>query len=221
MNSLREKATILRDQGFSYNMIKAELGVSISTMSYWFSDRPFTPSQEMIKRIKLGSLKNATVRHNNRVKETTRLVYEGSKEVGELSDRDLWMLGLGIYIGEGSKSIESVRIVNSDPAVIKIAIRWFRESCHLTTQNLIISLSLYPDNDVEESIKYWQAVTGLPRENFRKTQIDAREQKKQSRRGKLPYGTVQIRVKSNGDPDKGVALFRKIRGWTKGALDQV
>lgn len=190
-------------------------------MSYWFSDRPFAPNAEMIKRIKVGSLKNGTLRHNHRVQETIRVMQEASREIGELSDRDLWMLGLGLYIGEGSKSIESVRIVNSDPAVIKIALRWFRESCKLSTENLIISLNLYPDNDVEESIKYWQEITGLPRKNFRKTQIDTRMQKAQSRRGKLPYGTVQIRVRSNGDTNKGVVLFRKIRGWIKGALDQV
>ena len=221
MNSLRTRATILRDQGYSYNMIKEELGISISTMSYWFSDRPFTPNKEMLHRIKAGPLKNGTKRHNERVQATRKIIDISAKEVGHLSSRDLWMLGLGLYIGEGSKSPETVRIVNSDPAVIKISIRWFREVCNLDTRNLIISLNLYPDNDVEESILYWQKVTGLPKENFRKTQIDTRTQKKQSRRGKLPHGTAQIRVKSNGDKEKGVVLFRRIRGWTKGALNQV
>jgi hypothetical protein len=202
-------------------MIKEELGVSISTMSYWFSDRPFKPNEEMLTRIRLGSLKNGTLRHNERVEKTKKVIEDAAKDIGKLSKRDLWMLGLGLYIGEGSKSIESVRIVNSDPAVIKIAIRWFREACNLSTDNLIISLNLYPDNDVEESIEYWRLITGLPKSNFRKTQIDTRTQKNQNRRGKLPYGTAQIRVRSNGDTKKGVVLFRKIRGWTKGALDQV
>lgn len=221
MNSLREEATILRDQGYSYKMIREELGVSISTMSYWFSDRPFTPNAEMLKRIKAGPLKNGKLRHNERVAETARIIQQSIQELGELDFRDLWMLGLGLYIGEGSKSIESVRIVNSDPFVIKLAIRWFREACRLDTENLIISLNLYPDNDAQESIHYWQEITGLPIENFRKTQVDVRTGKKNSNRAKLKYGTVQIRVKANGDKQKGRALFRKIRGWMQGALNQV
>ena len=221
MNSLREKATQLRDNGYSYNMIKEELGVSISTMSYWFSDRPFTPNEELKKRIRNGMLKKGMLRHELRVNETKKVIEASEKEIGELSNRDLWMLGLGIYIGEGSKSIESVRIVNSDPAVIRIAVKWFKEVCGLSDDNLIISLNIYPDNDEETSIAYWQEVTGLPRANFRKTQIDIRLQKSRSRRGKLPYGTAQIRVRANGDTSKGVVLFRKIRGWSQGALNQV
>ncbi len=126
-----------------------------------------------------------------------------------------------IYIGVGSKSIESVRIVNSDPEVIKISIKWFKEVCGLGNDNLILSLNLYPGNSEEDSTLYWSEVTGLPRSNFRKTQIDIRKNKTAKLRRKLPYGTVQIRVRASRDPLKRVVLFRRIRGWTKGALDQV
>jgi hypothetical protein len=221
MNSLRIEATKLRDSGYSYNMIKEELGVSISTMSYWFSDRPFTPNDITKDRIKTGVAKLGIARHNNRVEDTISTILTAQKEIGKLSNRDLWLLGLGLYIGEGSKSIESTRIVNSDPDVIQVSIRWFKEVCGLEDSNIILSLNIYPDIDEHEAISYWSNITGLPITNFRKTQIDTRKNKTSRLRRKLPYGTLQIRIKSNGNPEHGVKLFRRIKGWTKGVLLQV
>jgi len=202
-------------------MIKNELGVSVSTMSYWFSSRPYVPNAATLERIKNGSAKNGIARHNERVESTKKTIFTASREIGKLTHRDLWLLGLGLYIGEGSKSIESVRIVNSDPEVIRISLRWFREVCGLGDENLILSLNIYPDINEAAAIDYWSKVTGLPKSNFRKTQVDRRNNKSNKLRHKLSFGTIQIRVRSNGDTNKGVVLFRRIRGWTKGALDQV
>ena len=142
----------------------------------------------------------------------------GMAEVGTLSKRDLWMLGLGLYIGEGAKTIEAIRISNSDPAVITIAMRWLRECCSLSDENFSIRLHLYPDNDADDSTGYWQAVTGLPRERFMKIYTDHRENKKRSNRGRLPYGTAHLSVVCRGDSAKGVRLYRKLQGWMAGVL---
>lgn len=220
MNQLRSEAEELRGRGYSYGMIHDKLGISKSTMSYWFKDKPFVPNFEVMDRVKQGPLKVGIRRHNQRVTDIARAKEAGIKEIGLLSKRDLWMLGLGLYIGEGSKSIENVRIMNSNPAVILIAIRWLKEVCGLSNDNIVISLHLYPDNDISEALGYWSHITGLPGTNFRKTQIDIRQDKKASKRGKLPYGTAHLRVIGNGDPTKGVVLFRRIDGWMTGALSQ-
>jgi hypothetical protein len=221
MNQLRTDAERLRDQGYSYNMISETLGISKSTMSYWFKDRPFTPNYEVVERIKYGPLKSGTMKHNKKVEEITKFRKIGVREVGRLSDRDLWMLGLGLYIGEGAKTIEAIRISNSDPAVVAVAIRWLKECCGLADNNLSIRLHLYPDNDVDSSIEYWQAVTKLPLERFKKTYIDSRDNKKHSSRGKLPHGTAHVSVVSRGNPDRGVRLYRRLNGWMAGALEQL
>jgi|SRR3989344_4425076 len=221
MNKLREDAERLRDQGYSYNMITEALGISKSTMSYWFKDRHFTPNHQVLERIKYGPIKSGAQRHNLKVREIKRLKKVGIEEIGKLSKRDLWMLGLGLYIGEGSKTTENIRIINSDPAVIKAAIKWLKDVCVLSEKNITIRLFLYPDNNEDRAIQYWQMVTELPLANFRKAYIDQREDKKNANRRKLPYGTAHLNVVSNGDPSKGVALYRKINGWMAGALNQV
>lgn len=221
MNSLRKRAEELRDSGYSYGMISSELGVAKATLSNWFHDRPFTPNQEVLDRVKYGPIKAGARRHNARVVETKKIYEQSKKEVGRLTERDLFMLGVGIYIGEGSKSIESTRIVNSDPAVIRAAIAWFRQSCGVPTESIIASLYLYPDIEEEDCIEYWMEATGLKRTNFRKSHFDERTGKRAASRGKLEHGTMQLRINANGNQEHGVVLFRRIKGWMDAALNQL
>lgn len=221
MNKLRNEAEKLRAEGYSYSLIRQKLGVSLGTMSYWFKDKPFTPNQVVLDRIRHGTGKEGLRRHNRRVKEIAELSDIGTAELGELSKRDLWILGIGLYIGEGSKTTETIRIVNSDPLVIRLAVRWLKDACGVDDDNITVSLHLYPDNDVDTCKVYWQNITNLPLDNFRWVSVVNRENKRKSAKGKLPYGTAHITVRANGDPVKGVRLFRRISGWMTGALNQV
>lgn len=221
MNKLRTDADKLREQGYSYNLIHERLGISKSTMSYWFKDKPFLPNAEVQKRINNSQAQVGIMRHNLRVQETQMLKELGTTEVGRLTKRDLWMLGLGLYIGEGAKTTEWLRISNSDPAVIRLSIKWFKEVFGLTNENFSIRLHLYPDNKLDQCQRYWQDITGLSKNNFRRPSIDKRTNKQASRAGKLPYGTAHVNVLSNKDPNKGVRLFRRMNGWIAGVMNQV
>ncbi len=218
--SLRTEAEKLRDAGHSYNMIHEKLRISKSTLSEWFKNRPFTPNKAVLRRIQYGPIKSAEKSHNKKVAEVIALGQKGAKEIGILSNRDLQMLGLGLYIGEGSKTHEIVRIINADPNVIRLAIKWFKETLGLADDNITIALHLYPDNNAQECLAFWQKTTKLPPKNFRKTQVDRRQNKSPIKRAKLPYGTAHITIISKGNPDNGVRLHRRLTGWIHGALSQ-
>lgn len=220
-NPLRAQAQQLRDAGYSYNMINQKLGIAKGTLSEWFKDKPFKPNKEVLERIQYGPMKAAEKVHNRKVQEVLELKEIGAKEIGNLNKRDLWLLGLGLYIGEGSKSYETIRIINSDPEVIKLGVKWFKEVCGLKNENITIAVHLYPDNDVNECLKFWSRVSGLPLKNFRKTQIDTRLNKASIKRRKLPYGTAHLSIVSNGDKEKGVRLYRRLNGWISGATSQI
>jgi hypothetical protein len=220
-NPLKKRAQKLRDGGYSYKMINTKLKIAKSTLSNWFKDRPFTPNKKVLQRIQYGPIKSAEQKHNKKVQEINRLREIGAKEIGALAKRDLWLLGLGLYIGEGTKSHETIRIINSDPSVIRLAIKWFKEICDLKDENITIAVHLYPDNNIKKSLKFWSGVTGLPLNNFRKTQIDMRVKKSILKRSKLPHGTAHLTIISKGDPNKGVWLYRKINGWIDGVLKQI
>jgi hypothetical protein len=221
MNYRKEKAIILRKKGYSYNMISDELDICKSTLSCWFKEMPFTPNQLVIERIKKGPFKSGQIRHNQRVQDIIRIKKFAKDELGNISERDLWMIGVGLYIGEGSKSFETAQVSNSDPDIVKLAVKWFKDICGLENDHITIVMNLYPDNDEKKCFNYWRRITGLPAKQFRKTQIDKRTNKSSYKKRKLPYGTVRLSIISNGNPNFGVNLHRRIMGWIESSLDQI
>lgn len=216
MRTEKNLAVELRRQGMSYGLISGQLGVSKSTLSNWLKDLPYTPNEQVLSRIKRGQGAYGLRRRQMRIDEISDLKTQGIFEIGKVSKRDLWMIGLGLWIGEGSKTMEQIRLVNSDPRVVHLFIYWLREICELEDQNITVAMHLYPDSDELSSIKYWMNITKLPKKQFRKTQIDRRLDKKRSKLGKTPHGTLHITVASNHNPDKGVRLYRKMMGWISG-----
>ena len=212
----KQRAVELRRKGMSYGLISAQLGVSKSTLSNWLKDLPYTPNKQVLDRISRGQGTYGLRRRQMRIDEISKLKAQGISEVGKVSKRDLWMIGLGLWIGEGSKTMEQIRLVNSDPRVVCLFISWLREICELQDENITIAIHLYPDSDELSSMKYWMNITKLPKKQFRKTQIDRRLDKKQSKIGKTPHGTLHITVASNRNPEKGVKLYRRMMGWISG-----
>ena len=217
-DTLRDSAVKLRKEGFSYSYIQNIVMLPKSTLSNWLMNIPYKPNEFTIDRIKNGTLLSAKNRHQIRLDSTKKIQSSAKNEIGLLSSRDLWLFGIGLYLGEGTKTIESVRITNSDPKVIKIAIKWFIEIIGLNVSNLSLSLHSYLDNNIDDDLTYWSNVTGIPLNQFGKTQIDKRTEKYTNH--KLPHGTVQLRVLAKGNPKFGVALHRRILGWVDAVVSQ-
>lgn len=220
--SLKEKAINYRKQGYSYGMILEKLGLAKSTLSDWLKEIPYTPSKKVIERIGTARAKSAQIKHNQKVANILMAKRSAKKELGKLTKRDLWFLGIGLYWGEGDKfSNEGIRIMNSDPEIIKAMIKWFREICGLTTENFVLTIHAYPDNNIPKEINYWSKITGIPKEQFNKTQIDRRTNKSKKKKRKLPHGTIRLAIKSNGKKEFGVFLHRRIMGWIEAILKQI
>ena len=194
MHSNKAQATILRDNGYSYVMIENELGIARGTLHGWFKDRPFTPNQETLTRISRGHSTLANRRKSERLTNIENLRRLGANEIGEISKRDLMMIGIGLWIGEGSKTTEQLRLANSDPRVISFWLRWLRETQHLQDDQITLRMHLYSDSDEEASMVFWQKITGLSSRQFLKTQFDSRTNKSYSKQGKLPYVQLKIKV---------------------------
>lgn len=219
--TIKDKAIVYRKKGYSYNMISEKLGLAKSTLSDWLREIPYTPSLEVRRRINVGPLKSAEKRRNRKIAAIKEAKKQSKKEIGILSDRDLWMLGIGLYLGEGSKLYESIRIINSDPAIMKLGIEWLKKICKAKTENITLAIHIYPDIDPEEAVEYWSNVLNIPRKQFRKTQIDKRKGKSGKKRRKLPYGTVHLTLTSSGNKNLGVKLHRRIIGWIEAVLKQI
>ncbi|PIZ00855.1 hypothetical protein COY62_00860 [bacterium (Candidatus Howlettbacteria) CG_4_10_14_0_8_um_filter_40_9] len=219
--TLKEEATNLREKGYSYNMISEKLGLSKSTLSDWLKEIPFSPNKEVLKRVKMGQMKSAISKQNKRIAQIKEKKEEAKIEIGRLSIRDLLILGVGIYLGEGTKLNESIRIINSDPDIIRLSVWWFREICKLKNENINPCVHIYPDIDQKQAESYWSKIIGVPVSNFGKTQIDKRIGKSGKKNRKLLFGTVHLYIKSNGNKEFGRSLHRKIMGWITAINDQL
>ena len=218
---LRKRAMRMRKEGCSYGMIHEKLRVPKGTLSYWLSDTAYKPNLQALQRIKEGRAKTSASRHKFKEESIKRAQAIAAKDISFLNRRDIFMLGLGLYIGEGAKSV-NVAVVNSDARVIRLAMQWLITCFDLSIDNLRLSVHLYPDTNVRECLNYWAKMTGIPREQFGKTQIDRRENKKMAKRGKLRYGTAHLTVVSGGQKKFGsmVLLLRRINAQMDIVLDK-
>lgn len=208
-NDFKKEAVRLRRAGFSYALIRKTVPVSKSTLALWLRNVPYTPNTIVKNRIRGAALKSLKWSQKSKRISIENARFAAKKDLGSLSRRDLFLLGIGLYIGEGSKTNGHVRVINSDPDVICLALRWFKEIFGLKISNFWITIHLYPDNNIEESLVFWSKKTGIPLNQFGKTQVDRRP-KQPKKRGMLRYGTAHVRVKSCGDISKGIFLFRRI-----------
>lgn len=217
----RRLATECRRNGDSYTVIAKNLKLSKSTLSGWLSNIPYVPNANTVARIMNGPKKSAEIRHQIKLSSIKNVQDLARGEIGVLSKRDLWMFGTGLYLGEGAKSIESVRFINSDPNVIRLCIAWLMNVCGVVIENLTLAVHTYPDNNIESTIKYWSRISGVPVSEFGKTQVDMRLKKSIYHRNKLPYGTVQLRVRARKNKKFGVFLHRRITAWIEAIIQQV
>src|SRR5262245_43673691 len=107
MRSDKFKAYKLRVAGRSYNEINRLLGVSKATLSAWFSniELPDEARQRLQKRTVEGGAKKLIERNKeqSRIAEqrATETRTKASREIGKISKRDLFIVGVSLYWAEG------------------------------------------------------------------------------------------------------------------------
>ena len=169
----KEKARKLRAQGKSYSEIKHVLGISKSTLSGWLNDMPLSSKQ--IRQLRdLNPQRIERFRETMRKKREQRLqsVYEQvRKDIGSLSRRDLFIAGLYLYWGEGTKSDQSsIGVANTDPAVIRAFIHWM-EIMRIPKDKIRVRLHLYTDMNIKQESLYWSKELDMPLKQFRKPYV--------------------------------------------------
>ncbi len=216
-SELRATAVKLRENGYSYTYISKETNLSKSTLSEWLTEIPYVPNKTMLEVLKKARAASGAAKNKEKKLSFHTARLQAQADLGKISSRDIFMLGIGLYIGEGTKTHDIVRIINANPLIIKFAIRWFKEVYGLADENFKVRIHMYPDSNKEEVLKFWSTITGLKSKQFFTPYIDLRA-KHIFKRGKLPYGTAHLTVKSNGKKEWGVFLSRRINALIEEVL---
>lgn len=226
MNSLREKAYLMRMSGKSYNEIQAALGVPKSTSATWFRGLALSEDAKtrLRARVHEGTLnglvqrnKMQTVKARQRALETQRT---SSKEIRPVTKRELMYIGTALYWAEGYKRLKvtngterthhAIRFVNTDPVMIKVFIRFLRDLLSIPIVSIKVNMRLYDHIHEIQAKEYWMKQTGLAESQFRKTTYLVSKASKGIRsRDRLPWGTLQIEVADT-------AKFHVLLGWIEG-----
>lgn len=208
--SAKATAIAMRQAGHSYNYIAPKVGVSKGTLSVWLANIPYSPNKETLERIGRALAASGAAKSKLKQDSLRKAHVKALADIGELSRRDLFMIGLGLYIGEGAKSINQTVFVNANPTIVRFMVKWFTEALGLQIENLRARIHTYPDCDVNEGLRFWSQTTQIPRDQFLKSIIDTRPNKKIKKNGKLPHGTIHLSVNSLGEARFGVFLARRI-----------
>ncbi|MFC7220466.1 hypothetical protein ACFQLX_20205 [Streptomyces polyrhachis] len=217
-DDLRAKARELRLQGMSYDEIQLELGCSKSSISLWVRDLP-KPEPRRTKVEQAALARRARWDHELKIrdKQRQRTKEEARKEVGELTDRELFLVGIGLYWAEGAKSKpyrpnERVIFVNSDPDMIALYLAWLR-LLDVAPDRLRFAVQIHESADVEGAQHYWAEVTQALPSAFYKTSLKRHNPKTVRKNIDEGYhGCLSIYVQQSAE------LYRCIEGWWQGLL---
>src|SRR5262249_26516740 len=94
------------------------------------------------------------------------------------------------------KNRDNLKLVNSDPDMLRFYIRFLRESLWVTDAEMVIRINCYTNNglNVEQIEDYWLDVLQLPRSCLRKTIVNNQPISSKQRGRKLIYGVCVLSV---------------------------
>lgn len=225
-SKLKEKdnAIELRKRGLSYSEILEEIPVAKSTLSLWLRSVGLAERhrQRLTKKKLAAALRGAIRKKLQRLNSTEKIQNKAQRDIGRISRRELWLIGVALYWAEGSKQKEhsvsqGVKLVNSDSRIIKIFLKWLLQICKIPRDNIHFRLSIHrtAQNRLEKIQKYWSNITGFKINNFQK--IDWKKHKVHTNRKNLEekyFGLLNIYVR------KSTNFNREIAGWIKGICKQ-
>lgn len=197
------EALRLRRKGFSIKEIAKTLHVSPGSVSLWCQDVALSASQKAVLEKKrylagqAGRQKGADMNRAKRVSALDLAKKHAESQVKEISTRELFYLGLGIYWGEGVKSrTGQAAVVNSDPRILRVAVRWFVECMEVKKEDFRPYVYISEAHRSRESVimKYWVKVLDIPPRQFKTPIYLAQKPKQKYENHDSYYGVVALRV---------------------------
>jgi bifunctional UDP-N-acetylglucosamine pyrophosphorylase / glucosamine-1-phosphate N-acetyltransferase len=214
-DEVRERARALRAEGATYDEIAAELGVSKSSVSLWVRDvtmpvRPYDPERaERAREARWGPRLREREAQRQATKEASGAL------LGDLSERDLLLLGVVAYWCEGSKDKPYARrerfvFVNSDPDLIRLMLGWLG-LMGVENERVTLRVHIHETADVAAAERYWRQVVGPTYLNFRRATIKRhRPSTNRLRTGDDYHGCLVLGVISSA------SLYWQVEGfWRK------
>lgn len=184
----RVQAVEMRKQGMSFNEISAKLGVSKSTLNRGLDGIELTEEQKQ-------RFRRQAVLAGRRWSEIWRDKHDAVfQSYSPPLANPRFMLGLGLYWGEGAKSDAStVSITNSDPDVLRVFLAWMEEFFPGEYERMAVCIHHHRPEEDERVRNWWSAKLGLDLACFRRSCFAVSRSSKRCRH--LEHGTARINIR--------------------------
>lgn len=216
-HDLRNRAIELRKSGLTYSEILKQIPVAKSTLSLWLQSVGLSKKQKQrITEKRLASaMRGGKAKHLQRLALVEQINGESAVEVGKISRRELWLMGIMLYWAEGSEEKENkpgsgMRFANSDPYMIQVFLDWLLLVVGVKRERINFEIYIHETkkNNIPRVVGAWSSYTGFPKEKF--TRIYFKKNKINTKRkniGDLYFGVLRVKVMSSS------GLHRRINGW--------
>jgi len=207
---LYDQAIALRRKGYSYTEILEHVPVGNGTISRWCSPISLTNAQKVrLKEKQRNTCLIVKLREGAEFDKASARAWAQSAvdalELASLVDT-IMLTGILLYWAEGTKLNEQgyngVEFTNTDPRIIRLIMRFFREALHVPEEKLRIIVRIGEKGNVQKAERFWSDITGVPLNNFRKSERLILKPKSKSLQ-KYPHGMCRVFVNS-------VSFARKI-----------
>ncbi len=190
----KSKAIALRKKGYSYSQIKEKLGISKSTLSGWL--QPYPLSEKRIRELTADSPKRIERYINTMRKkreEGFSIAFEkAKKDIGKITDRELFVAGFFLYWAEGGKTNNNtVTLTNTDPTMLHTYLKWLK-LLGIEKDKIKVKLHLYKDMDINKEVLFWSKELGIKKENFRKTWVKDSNMSNLNYKNNFGHGTCNL-----------------------------
>lgn len=180
--TLKESIENLRRNGRSIPEIAAETGAAKTTVQRYV--KHIQIPKEYLQRLREkqgGSRSRAEGLRAN-------LEIEVLQSLGDISDRDLRMILIGLYWGEGTK--KDLSVINSDARLLQTFL-WALYRLGITKERISLSLRVHEGISIAEAKSFWSDALQISEKAISRVEVITGKKK-----GKLPYGMCRIRVSS-------------------------
>lgn len=207
-NSRRQLARSLRNGGYSYAEIQKFVSVPKATLNLWLRDIKLSePQLARLRKKRDEAIKAGTeIRSQNVRKAIERIQNSAAKEIGKISKRELWLMGVMLYWKNRNQGDvkRGVRFVSGDPDLLNLFLKWLKEIGQLQDEEILFDILAKRPKDKEKVIHFWSGITGFSRGNFPRVY---------RHNNSSENGLLQIRVKASS------MLARQLNGWIKGVQE--
>ncbi|MFD8721580.1 hypothetical protein ACFV2H_27230 [Streptomyces sp. NPDC059629] len=210
---LRDRARELRLQGWTYDQIQVELGCSKSSISLWVRDLPKPERRDPNGQAKLAARKRWEHELAIRDAERQETKAAATRDIGDLTGRELFVAGVVLYWAEGAKDKsyshqrrENLQFINSDPNVIRLYLRWL-ESLGVARERMRFRVSIHESADVTAAEAFWAELAGVSPSSFQRATLKKLNPRTNRKNTSDAYrGCLVVYVTKSAD------LYRRIEG---------